>query len=161
METVPVPPGNGVDDEVRVVVTGIQVRSHDHLKVLPPKLLRETDTDLVGLFRRDLSGSERLVAVKADPAACQVLASAPAPVLLRLHELPGSDFFPAVQTSHVAALLRFEIVRCVLDHVIDHVERCLLRGSFLCGLFRIAGVVDDLIDTALDGPDRCYRHDAP
>ena len=133
-----------------MVAVRITVGCYHHLKAISPKLLRQRNTQIMGLLGRDLSGPEGLDSVVADPSA-QL-----APILLCRHKLLRCKFGIAVDAGHIGQLLGFHFVHCVLQHIVDGVQH---SGSLpVNGLFRIHHILYQGVHPSPDGPNRCYRH---
>lgn len=157
VELVAVPEGNGIDYKVVVVDPCVTVGRHNHLKPFPPELFRKLDADGMGRLRVDLSRLEGLVAVVAQPAVILP------PQLFRINEIPCGGLFPAVQAGHILPALRLRIVGGVFQNSVDDVHGGVFIIVFFRNLLWISNVVDDLIQSVFDRPDRrdCHRNEPP
>jgi hypothetical protein len=88
-------------------------------------------------FCRNLSFLKGLIAVEADAPIGFT------PIAFCFHELFDCGFFTAVDTGHIFAFLSFQIVRSILHHIVDFMERGHSLIILFNGLFRIASIVDD------------------
>ena len=95
-----------------VIMPGIAVGGHDHLKSVTPQFFRKAHPDPVGGLCRDLIGLEGLIPVVADPTV-QL-----APQALGFHEPCVSVGLFAVQTGHIGTVFGFYIAEhpAALEH---------------------------------------------
>jgi len=152
VELIAVCVGHGIDHKMIVIMPGVAVGGHDHLKSVAPQFFRKAHPDLMGGFRRDLICLERLIPVVADPAI-QL-----APQTLGFHELRCGVGLRAVQAGHIGTVFCFHIVGSVFHHAVNGVQRRQFAMPALGGFLRVPSVVYDLIHTPFNGPDGGDSH---
>ena len=138
----------GIDHEMVVQLTRIQMGRDDHLMPVSPHLPCGAYTDLVRLFRSDLTGTEALVAVISNHLA--TLAETP---LDRRHFFIGSEL-GTVDTTDIHRLVGFIRVLCVFQRCVEIV----IKVFTLDGFVGISRVVDDLLQPVFDRPESGGSH---
>ena len=124
---------DGIDDEVVVQRVRVEVRRDDDLILIAPHLSCGSEADPVALLRRDLAGTEALVAVVGDVAA--VFSEA---FLGGGHVLIGGLRI-AVDRGDKELLVRLGIVL----HVLECVGQVPVEELPVRGLVRVVGILDD------------------
>ena len=160
-ELVPVEQRDRIEHEMIVILIGVAVRRDHNLVLISPQTLRQLDADLMGRFRVHFSRRKGLIAMVADSTACFVFSGNLGPDAFRLHKLLRRVFLRAVQTGDIHALFGFHVVRRVLHDAVDRVEGGKGVMTFLRCLFRVPGVIDDLINPTLDRPHGRDCHQCP
>ena len=147
MEPLAVRKGYGVDCKVVVQVIPVQVGGNDHLEPVSPEFTRKLHSDLVGLFRRHLSGCEGLVGVESHGAVG--LAKVP---------LDGVHLQPGHIRGTVDAGDKLPLIGLISPpHIVQHrFQGIRLAGGFCFVL--VLDIAQDVAYVALNGPDFCGCH---
>lgn len=103
------------------------------MKPIPPQPPGQFHADLMGLLRRDLAGSEGLVAVVGDNPALLALL-----LFHHLHFIPG-DLRGAVDTADIVLPLRLVVLGGVVHYVPEALQVLGGKGGVF-RLVRVSGV---------------------
>ena len=134
-----------------MIMARITMGRNHNLEPISPKLLGKSHADIVCGFCIHLVSLERLVAVVADSAASLAIS------VLSFHELFRRVFLACqIEASHKRPGLCLHLISSVFDDTLDFVK--LREVSLIMRLFRVSGVVDYLVYSTFNRPNRCDCH---